>query len=180
MNNMIDGDAFLGRLRLGEKILWRGKPELAPFLIPHSLVTLPFGLPFMGFTFVAAKDGVPFLFLLPFFLAGFFISFGNLITGFISHRNTEYVITDQRIMVQTGAFRVDSRILNLDRIQEVSVNVGLFDARCGTGTVYIQASEGPFLGTRLRSLKDSHQVEELISEAVTKLPPRSGFTGGQF
>jgi len=43
------------------------------------------------------------------------------------HRNTEYMITNQRIITQTGAIGLDTRYLDLDKIQEVYVEVGFID-----------------------------------------------------
>ena len=172
-------------LRVGEKVLWSGKPEKIPFIVP-SLVTIPFGLFFMGFsvfwmTMASQAPGPFWLFGIPFFFAGFFSSFGASIRRLISYGNTEYLITDQRVITQTGAIGLDTRFVDLDKIQEVYVNIGFIDKMFGTGTVYattasyVYVGSGAFMRPSLGSLKEPYEVQKLLQEAVRKtvLPARS-------
>jgi len=76
------------------------------------------------------------LFGLIFFFAGFGVGFGAPIRQLVAYRNTEYLITDQRLVTQTGAIGLDTRYLDLDKIQEVYVQVGFIDKMFGTGTIF--------------------------------------------
>ena len=163
-------------IRPGEKVLWTGKPVKVPFIVP-SLMAIPFGLIFMGmsaFMFMMTL-GAPWifqLFLLPFFLVGFFTSFGPLISQLMRYNNTEYMITDQRIITQTGAIGRDTRFVDLEKIQEVYVTVGFFDKMFGTGSVItstagnIYVGSGPFMRPSLSSLREPYEVQRLLQEAV--------------
>jgi len=129
------------QLRADEKVLWGGKPVKIPFILP-SLAAIPFGLVFMiisisWMTPLALEAPDPFwLFGLIFFFAGFGVGFGAPIRQLVAYRNTEYLITDQRLVTQTGAIGLDTRYLDLDKIQEVYVQVGFIDKMFGTGTIF--------------------------------------------
>jgi len=91
-------------IRQGEKVLWIGKPEKIPFVIP-IMGTIPVGLVFMGFSifwmWTATSTGAPWpfaLFGLPFVLISIGITFGSPIWQLMRYQNTEYMITDQRII----------------------------------------------------------------------------------
>jgi len=163
-------------IRPGEKVLWTGKPVKVPFIVP-SLMAIPFGLIFMGmsafmFTMTLGAPWIFQLFLLPFFLVGFFTSFGPLISQLMRYNNTEYMITDQRIITQTGAIGRDTRFVDLEKIQEVYVIVGFFDKMFGTGSVItstagnIYVGSGPFMRPSLSSLREPYEVQRLLQEAV--------------
>jgi uncharacterized membrane protein YdbT with pleckstrin-like domain len=87
--------------------------------------------------------------------------------------NTEYMITDQRIITQTGAIGRDTRFVDLERIQEVYVKVGLIDKKFGTGTVLAVTAGwvpidtgGPSTRPSLSSLREPYEVQRILQEAV--------------
>jgi hypothetical protein len=109
-------------LQSGERILWQGKPVRAKFMWrkwPRSC----FGAVFLGFalfwtgmalsmTSAARSEGadVPAffsyvfpLFGLPFILVGAGLTFGHFIHDKMAWRNTEYALTDQRVLIRSGA-----------------------------------------------------------------------------
>jgi uncharacterized membrane protein YdbT with pleckstrin-like domain len=154
-----------------------------PFIVP-GLAAIPFGLFFMGFSFfwmmMASRAPVPFwLFGVIFFFVGFVVSFGGPIGLLMAYKNTEYMITDQRIIIQTGAIGIDTRFLNLDKIQEVYIKVGLIDRIFGTGTVLVTTAgqyvylggPGNIVGTRpsFTALKEPYEVQNILQEALGKM-----------
>lgn len=144
------------------------------------------------FTFIIpmASYGVPFgimLFvLIPFFI-GFAFAFGPPVILFFSYKNTEYAITNQRLITQTGAIGLDTRFIDLEKIQEVFVNIGVIDRLFGTGNIFApsasQASIGAivthsgFWGPRysmisrpsLAALKEPYKVQKLLQEAIREV-----------
>jgi len=58
-----------------------------------------------------------------------------MIPQLVRYGNIEYIITNQRFVVQTGFMVRDTRFLDLDKIMDVYVHVGVIDRTCGTGTV---------------------------------------------
>ena len=175
-------------LRKEEKVLWSGKPVKAPFVLPA-----------LGFIFFG-------LFFLGFFLLIFWIS-GESLTGYslpfivalaiglplvpvgwqlLRCRNTEYGITNQRVIIQSGAIGKDMRFVDLDKIQEAYVKVGFFDRLFRTGSILIltvgQAAMGNISGDTLRwesgplpkitpgisVIREPNTVNSMLQEAMRK------------
>jgi hypothetical protein len=72
----------------------------------------------------AGAPGFFTLFGLPFILIELGLTVGPSIWQLMRYRNTEYMITDQRVITQTGAIGLDTRFFEFDKIQEVYVQVG--------------------------------------------------------
>ncbi len=154
-----------------------------------ALGSIPFGLIFLGFSIfwllAASSAGAPgffVLFGLPFVMIGIGITFGPSIWQLLRYRNTEYMITNRRIITQTGAIGLDTMFVDFDKIQEVYVKIGIVDKMFGTGNLYAAtaglSSFGPavnygygFGGMRgfrpsFAALKEPYQVQKLLQEAV--------------
>ena len=58
--------------------------------------------------------------------------------------NTEYMITDQRLIIQTWTIGLRTWFAHFGEIKEVGVKIGLADKQLGTGTVYPITSSYPF------------------------------------
>jgi len=176
------------RLNGKEEVLWRGKPVKKAFILP-GLASIPFGLIFLAFSIFwmwgATSAGAPAfftLFGLPFILMGFAITFGPSIWQLMRYRNTEYMITNKRIIIQTGAIGLDTRFIEFEKIQEVYVQIGIIDKLFNTGTLYPMTagfsgfvpSTGYEYGGRhgyrpsLAALKEPYGVQKLLQEAIEK------------
>lgn len=177
-------------LNANEKVLWSGKPVKKAFVLT-GLISIPIGLIFLAFAvfwmWSAGSAGAPYLFTLfglPFVLIGFGMTFGPSIWQFMRYRNTEYMITDKRIITQTGAIGLDTRFVDLEKIQEVYVQIGVIDRLFGTGTVYAMTAGfsgfvprgsygygyGGFNFNRpsFAALKEPYEVQKLLQEAIEK------------
>ena len=154
---------------------------LAPFVLPHSFATIPFGLVFIavslfGFYLPLSSGGAPLefiLFSLVFVFVGLAVAFGEPITRLLAYRNTEYVITDHRLITQTGAVGLDTRYVDLEKVQEVYVNVGVIDKLFGTGSIFAVTAGQVYVGAQggrpyLASLKEPYEVQRLLQEAIEK------------
>lgn len=169
-------------------MLWEGKPVKKAFIIPTSIFPAIVGLFFlipvllfvlptllMGFFFGA------FLFNLIFLLIPLALIFGPTIWSLMAYKNTEYLISDQRIITQTGAIGIDTRFVDLEKIQEVYVRIGFFDRIFGTGSimaitagqVYVGMPQGygwggGMYGARpsLSALREPYEVQKLLQEAI--------------
>ena len=177
-------------LNSDEKVLWSGKPVRKAFILP-GLVSIPVGIFFMGFAifwmWAAASAGAPDEFSLfgsLFVLIGIGITFGPFLFQLLRYRNTEYMITDKRIITQTGAIGLDTRFVDFEKVQEVYVQIGVMDRLFGTGSVYAMTAGfsgfvprggfgygyGGFAGNRpsLAALKEPYEVQKLLQEAIEK------------
>jgi uncharacterized membrane protein YdbT with pleckstrin-like domain len=184
-------DNLTEQLRSNEKVLWQGKPKLFPFIFAHNAIPFIFGLFFMAVTFfffLSPMLSMGFfleliLFPLIFFLIGFLIAFGQPIWSYLAFRNTEYMISDQRLITQTGAVGLDTRFVDLEKVQEVSVQVGVFDRLFGTGSIYAMTAGQAYVGFQrgpgwggsgivrpsLSSLEKPYEVQRLLQEAIQDL-----------
>ncbi len=174
----------------GERVVWSGKPQRTPFVLP-ALGVIPFGFVFLAFIIFffwsAASAGAPDFFLfstIPFILVGVGIIFVPVVWQLLRYRNTEYLITNKRIITQTGAVGLDTSFVEFDKIQEIYVKVGLIDKLSGTGSLYAMTagsmgfgpSTGPygygfgraygFQRPSLAALKEPYQVQKLLQQAV--------------
>jgi len=169
-------------LRPNEKILWRGKPVLTPFLLPQTFATIPIGLVFIivslfGFYLPLSSGGAPLefmLFSLVFVVLGFVFAFGQPIARLLAYRNTECVITDHRLITQTGAIGLDTRFVDLEKIQEVYVNIIVIDKLFGTGSIFAVTAGQVYVGAQggrpyLASLKDPYEVQKLLQGAIERV-----------
>jgi uncharacterized membrane protein YdbT with pleckstrin-like domain len=177
-------------LNVEEKVLWSGKPVWNAFILP-GLISIPVGIIFLGFAIfwmgTAASAGAPDEFSLfgsLFVLIGIGIAFGPFLFQLLRYRNTEYMITDKRIITQTGAIGLDTRFVDFEKVQEVYVQIGVIDKLFGTGSLYAMTAGfsgfvprggygygyGGFAGNRpsLAALKEPYEVQKLLQEAIEK------------
>lgn len=170
-------------LRSGEKIIWHGQPQKSSFLMKgyvnsaFGLVWLSFSLfamyiflwgnPAQGFELIAAFA------LSLFVLIGVGLTVGPTVWQVMRYKHTHYVITNQRLITQTGAIGVDTRFINLDHIQEVYVNVSFVDKLFGTGSLIVVTAGLPFLGRMypvMTGLEEPYQIQQRLQEARSLIP----------
>lgn len=175
----------------GEQLLWAGSPELLPFVlsqisaIPIGLIVLLFGL-YFGQS--ASDIGAPSTFSLVGDLVaifGLFLIIGLPLLRLMSYLNTEYVITEQRVIARTGAIGISTRIIELEWIREIYIQAGISDRIFGTGSIMLSTASGTvamvptgegtyhMYGVRppLQSLADPDEVQHIIHEAMRKRRP---------
>ena len=101
-----------GLLLEGEQLLWRGKPKKNAFIINKSIVMLPiaviwfcFDFFFLSMMLAGGVMGEMLLFVIPFFalhLMPVWIWLWNVLSANRSWKNTEYAVTDKRIILRGG------------------------------------------------------------------------------
>lgn len=133
-------------LTAGEHILWSGKPKKKPFILSHSLTMMPIAIVWICFDFTAIasifSSGGFQLFLLGFFALHLFpvwIWLGSVISAPKRWRNTNYYVTNRRIIIQGGFLAVNEKSLFFKEIRSVQSKVGIFDKLFGTGSILFNA-----------------------------------------
>ena len=108
-----------------------------------ALMGIPIGLGFLAFYFfffwLAFPTENPYFTILGLPLPLLLIGLAEtilLLWQLLRFRNTEYIITDKRLITQSGAIILDTRFVDFVKIQEVYVKVGIVDRLCGTGSLY--------------------------------------------
>ena len=150
-----------------------GKPLKASFMIGGFVVSI-FGLVWLIFSlsamWMSTLQGIEIfetIFLSLFVLIGFGITLGPPIWQVMRYKNTKYLITDQRLITQTGAIGVDTRFLDLDNIQEVYVNVSFIDKVFGTGSLIVVTAGIPFFKgafPAITAIEEPYKIQKLLQE----------------
>jgi membrane protein YdbS with pleckstrin-like domain len=170
-------------LEKDEKVIWSGKPVKAPFMLAGLSVSA-FGLIWLSFSIFAMwlmisppsgatveNSGLGILFVSVFVLIGFGLTLGPPIPTMVRYSKTKYMITNRRLITQTGVIGLDTRFIDLDKIQEVHVRVGLGDKVFGTGSLIVVTAGFVFMGVKhpfccLMGLKEPYAVQKLLQEAM--------------
>lgn len=103
-------------LAAGERILWVGQPDPSILLTRADIFLIPFSVLWGGFTFVFAAvitagfighpsgDSVfPLLWAIPFLAVGQYMIWGRLVYKRWQKRRTYYAVTNERVLVASGA-----------------------------------------------------------------------------
>jgi hypothetical protein len=130
----------------GERVLWRGKPDRAAFVRrtwPLSIFGLVLLVSAVSYELVVFTTDAPdFLALVgvPFFFAALYMLVGHYFVTSREWQNTEYLITENRLLVRHGALSPDLRVYSLAGLPHTVVemrgkDVGniLFEPQQGQG-----------------------------------------------
>lgn len=143
---------FEHMLTQGEQLIWSGKPKKAAFIINKSLTMLPFALIWLLFdsTFIVAmfSSNMPkesLFFIIPFFafhLMPVWIWLSNVLTAKKRWDNTQYAVTNKRIIINTGFIGMDYQTIYYKDIKNVNLKVGVIDKLLGVGDIHFTLNEG--------------------------------------
>lgn len=137
----------------GENILYQVKPKKSAFIINQILPFTPFALMWLLFDSIfiigmikgAKEDLSILLFAIPFFafhLMPVWIWLGNILTSSKRWENTEYYVTDKRIIIKNGLFASNFQTIYYKEISGVDLRRGLVDQLLNVGDVYIARNDG--------------------------------------
>lgn len=93
----------------GERIVWKGKPEHDPFVYrtwPLSVFGAVLLISVLAYEITILTTEAPDLLALagiPFVLVALYMAFGHFLITSREWRNTEYLITDSRVLIRHGA-----------------------------------------------------------------------------
>ncbi|MCD6444827.1 PH domain-containing protein [Candidatus Bathyarchaeota archaeon] len=159
----------ISMLEPGERLIWSGRPLLKPFVLKRlsgliiPIVFIVFSTSFTPFFTTGWTMPLVSFFILWFGILGFML-FLSSIYPLLLWRNLYYVLTDKRMIVRKGVLGIDYDILDLKYIQQINVNVGVWDKFYGTGTVIIQAiGVSP---VSLQSVPNPLNVQKIIKAAA--------------
>lgn len=130
----------------GERVLWQGAPPTGFRVSVQDVFLIPFSLVWCGFVVFAAtmslRDGVPGvaqLFLLPFLAIGLHMVAGRFFVDAWRRRRTEYVVTNERVIIRSGIFGREVKSLSLALLTEVTFR----ERRDGSGTIELGSAKFP-------------------------------------
>ena len=129
-------------LSAGETILWQGKPKRGAFIATKSLTMLPIAVIWLiwdlNFIGAAFSGGEMLGFMIPFFalhMMPVWIWLGNVLTAGRRWKNTNYYVTNRRIIIQGGFLAVNETSVFYKDLRNAQLRIGLLDKVFGTGDV---------------------------------------------
>ena len=166
-------------LAAGESILWRGKPKKSAFIASKSLTLLPIAVIWLildlNVLIPSLRAGEMLFFLIPFFalhLMPVWIWLGSMLTAGRRWKNTNYYVTNRRIIIQGGFLAVNETTLFYKDLRNARVRIDLLDKLFHTGDVVFD--NGIYYGNsrsqdrlpHLEDLEDPYQVYERIQKII--------------
>ncbi len=171
-------------LTTGESIIWRGKPKRFAFIFNKCAAMFPIALLWMLFDFffiyTMSKSGafsaltspMLILFFVAFFAVRFFSGqfhyvhlfpvwswvYGVLTAG-KRWQNTEYILTDRRIVIVTGFVNLNIDSVFYTDVKNVALRYSLFDKMLGVGDIYFELTNSS------RAFLDLTDPEEVYTAA---------------
>lgn len=134
----------------GEQVIWKGKPKKSAFIVNKVVTMLPIALLWLLFDGIVMKSvflgpgkGPMFMIMILFFavhLIPVWIWLGNVMTAKKRWENTQYAMTNKRIIIQTGFIGMDYKSLNYKDICNVRLNVGVIDKLLKVGDIYFDTN----------------------------------------
>lgn len=168
-------------LRPGERILWQGRPDMRAYSLRGAWYMIPFSLMWGGFAIFwevgVVSSGAPLFFDLwgvPFVAVGLYMIFGRILVARREAARTQYVVTDKRVIIVSGAF--GRRLLEL-ALQDLPPTQLEVRGASGLGTITFGATLGyrvpqgwPTMGLygqapAFVSIPDATRVYQLVQDA---------------
>lgn len=123
----------------GEELIWKGKPKKTAFIVNKILQMFPIALIWLacdGFFIVSLLKGAPkelLWFIIPFFafhLLPVWTWLANVLSAKKKWENTQYAVTDKRIIIQSGFIGMNYQTIFYKDIKNVHLRVGIIDKLC--------------------------------------------------
>lgn len=167
-----------------ESVIWKGAPKKSAYIINSSMKMAPFAiiwLLFDGF-FIATFIGTGVVkqmlfFIIPFFalhLMPVWIWLFNLLTASKRWKNTEYAVTNKRILIRNGFVGYQYETIYYTDIANVSLRVGVIDKMLGVGDIYLAIRRTGMSGSSSSSpaildIEDAQRVYNMVQSTVMNI-----------
>jgi hypothetical protein len=168
---------IFNQLRADEKILWNGKPAFISSIIPsaHWIISIPNTVAFIIVGLIGmyslTRSG-DFLGIL-FFIGS--ISYALIILSLVLTRiirtmrkKTKYILTNQRLVIQTGNEKTES--VELEKIRNIDIRNGPFDDILErvfkVSTIVVRTAEDSPKSLTFTYLKETNIVRKMFFEAI--------------
>ena len=135
----------------GESIIWNGKPKKSAYIINKVITMLPFALIWLIFdstfiiAFIASGSFMEMIwFIVPFFalhLMPVWIWLSNALTAKKNWENTEYYVTNKRIIIVSGFIGMNYQTIFYKDINNVHLRIGIIDKLLKVGDIFFDTNE---------------------------------------
>jgi len=123
----------------GETVVWSDTPHRLS-LVPAFLVGIPLSLVLVGIPLVVGS--------------------------YLSHTNTNYVVTDAALYRKTGVLSRSVQRIEFDKVQDTSYRQSFFGAQFGYGTVDVSTAGGTGVEMSFANVENPQALQRRINERV--------------
>ncbi len=174
-DKLIDMEYEASPLVEGENLIWKGKPKKKCFILSNIFTMLPFALPWLIFDvfFIVAfmtnmddemKKMIPFFVIFfAFHLMPVWMWLSSILTANRRWKNTEYYITDKRIIIKNGLVSGNYETVYYKDIETVNIHVGITDKMFGVGDLMINSKHG---NVSFLDIEDAKEVYPKLQKIV--------------
>ncbi len=182
---------ILMALRPTERVLWADRPSFTPLsgmtggnsaaLVPLVIVFTMFPIMMLPVLLIFSGEAENGIIVCGVLVGVFLLPFACIFaTNFLSLKNTEYALTNQRLVIQRGILSRGHRFIDIDKIMYIDIQVGMFERKAGTGSIHIglpmpifpqggypQGGAGMYGGREtLVSIKNPYEVQKILRDAI--------------
>ena len=100
-----------------------------------------------------------------------------LVGAYLSHRNTNYVVTTDALYKKTGVLSRNVQRIEFDKVQDTSYRQSFLGAHFGYGTVDVSTAGGGGVEMSFSNVAEPLSVQTLINERLRATGVRSGDEG---
>lgn len=165
-------------LGVGETILWRGKPKRSAFILKKSLTLMPIAVVWLcldaTLLMTAFRSDSPW-FVIPFMLLHLmpvWMWLGSMLTASRRWKNTQYYVTNRRIIIQSGFLAVNETTLFYKDLRNARVHIGLMGKLTKSGDILFDV--GGYYGNQrgrgqlpsMEALEDPYPIYERVQKTV--------------
>lgn len=135
-------------LNQDEKVIWEGQPKFLLYIlsmIPVIIFGLIWTVMSLGFLLAIAKGHPPvwaFALVALFVLIGLYMLIFVPIYTVLVYKNIWYVLTDKRVLLQSGWIARNFDMVDYDKVESADANIGILDKMFGnnSGSISIYAN----------------------------------------
>ena len=173
-----------GQLMPDESIIWKGIPKKSAFIINSSITMMPFALLWLGFDsffIIGASQaegfggmGLFFIVFFAFHLMPVWIWLYNVVTAHGRWKNTQYAVTNKRIIIRNGLIGYQYNSIYYTDISNVSLQVGVIDRMLGVGDIRIALNHAigttkkgnPVNTTSILDIENPDHVMQIVQKTI--------------
>ena len=93
---------------------------------------------------------------------------------------TKYILTDEKLLVDTGFLSRTQEEIRLYRITDFSVKQKFFQRIFGVGNIYISSSDNTQGEFVIKDIKKPYDIKELLSDMVENERVKKGIVTNEF
>lgn len=143
-NNNVNNQKINDILISGENIIWQGKPKKSAFIINKVLTMLPIAIIWLMLDLIfiinfLRTETKMLWFIIPFFalhLMPVWLWLSNVLTANKRWKNTEYAVTDKRLIIISGFIGMDYQSVYYKDITDVKLKITAIDKILNVGDIY--------------------------------------------